>query len=107
MEIKELLGQFGLQNKEDEVYLACLQLGTAPAQEIAKKAGIKRTTAYDVLKNLINKGLISQTQKGSKKLFIAEPPEKLGELLEEKQSKLMEALPLLNSFYNTAGTKTI
>lgn len=105
MEITELLVQFGLQNKEDEVYLACLQLGTAPAQEIAKKAGIKRTTTYDVLENLIQKGLITQSQKESKKLFIAEPPEKLANLLEEKKNKLLEALPLLNSFYNTAGTK--
>lgn len=105
MQLNELLNQLGLDYKEDDVYLALLELGTASVHEIAIKAGIKRTTTYDVLDNLIKKGLVGQTQKGKKRLFYAEEPEKLNVLLWEKQSKLIEAMPLLKSLYNTAGSK--
>lgn len=105
MNLNETLAQFGLINKEDDVYLACLELGLASVNEIAVKANIKRTTAYDVLANLIKKGLVGQTQKGKKRLFYAEQPEKLNKLLEEKQAKLAEIMPMLKSLYNTAGEK--
>ncbi len=103
--LSQTLAEFGLENKEDEVYLACLELGAAPVAKIAKKAGIKRTTAYDVLANLAKKGLVGQTQKGKKRLFYAEEPEKLKKLLVEKQKKLTEIMPILKSLYNTAGNK--
>lgn len=105
MNLNETLAQFGLQNKEDDVYLACLELGQAGVSEIAIKANIKRTTTYDVLANLMRKGLVGQTQKGKKRLFYAEEPEKLSKLLEEKQSKLQEVMPILKSLHNTAGEK--
>ncbi len=105
MQLNETLAQFGLINKEDDVYLACLELGQAGVSEIAIKANIKRTTTYDVLANLIKKGLIGQTIKGKKRLFYAEKPEKLNKLLEEKQNNLAEIMPILKSLHNTAGVK--
>ncbi|MBA3047172.1 hypothetical protein KKC83_05925 [Patescibacteria group bacterium] len=105
MQLNEILSQFGLINKENDVYLACLELGQAGVSEIAIKADIKRTTAYDVLSGLMNKKLVGQTQKGKKRLFYAEEPEKLSKLLEEKQNKLKEVMPILKSLYNTAGAK--
>lgn len=105
MQLSELLSQLGLQYKEDDIYLACLELGMASVQEIAIKSGVKRTTVYDVLANLGKKGLIGQTIKGKKRLFYAEEPEKLLKLLDEKKARLEEAMPLLKSFYNTAGDK--
>lgn len=105
MQLNEVLAQFGLDFKEDEVYLALLELGTSTVVQIAKKAGIKRTTAYDVLSGLEKKGLIGQTIKGKKRLFYSEEPEKLKKLLREKERILEEALPMLKSLYNTAGSK--
>lgn len=105
MQINEVLNQFGLQNKENDVYLACLELGYCGVNEIAKKANIKRTTVYDVLAGLKNKGLIGQTINDKKRLFYAESPEKLGQMLEEKQRKLAEIMPFLKSIHNTSGQK--
>lgn len=105
MNLNETLGQFGLSDKESEIYLACLELGTSGVNEITIKANVKRTTVYDILTSLQQKSLVGQTQKGKKRLFYAEEPEKLGKLLEEKQNKLTEILPILKSFYNTAGSK--
>jgi len=105
MEIKGYLEQFGLIGKKADVYLASLELGSATVIEIAKKAGIKRTTAYDILLDLINKGLVSQTTKGKKKLFIGEDPEKIKKDLQRKESLISEILPMLKSVYNVRGVK--
>ena len=64
MKLNEILAQFGLQYKEDDVYLALLELGNASVGEIAVKANIKRTTVYDVLANLERKNLVGKTIKG-------------------------------------------
>lgn len=105
MEINVILNQFGLSDKEADVYTALLELGTSTVNDIASKANIKRTTIYDLLSSLIRSGLVSQTQKGKKRFFYAEEPEKFHKILEEKQSKFLEILPVLKSLYNTSGKK--
>lgn len=106
MDINKILGQFGLDYKEDEVYLALLQLGASKATEIARKAGIKRTTVYDVLASLKIKGLVSEIMKNRKRIFTAEDPAKLDKLIDEKKIALAEIMPILKSMHNTSGTKT-
>ena len=105
MDINKILKQFGLDYKEDDVYLALLQLGASGATEIAKKAGIKRTTVYDVLMNLKQKGLVNEAVRNDKRLFVAEDPEKLDKLIDEKKNTLAEIMPILKSMHNTKGTK--
>jgi sugar-specific transcriptional regulator TrmB len=48
---------FGFSLNEEKVYLACLELGLAPISVIAKKANLKRTTVYEVIKKLAKKGV--------------------------------------------------
>lgn len=105
MEIKHFLAQFDLIGKKADVYLAILELGSGTVIEIAKKAEVKRTTVYDILLDLEKTGLIYQTTKESKRLFVAEDPEKLKKKLEEKERILDEMLPQLRSFYNIKGIK--
>ncbi len=105
MKIEEVLKQFNLSDKEIKVYLSCLELGQTSVTNLAKKAGIKRPTVYDILTELTRRGLVGQTQKGKKRLFYAEEPERLNKLLDEKKAQLEEVMPLLKSFYNTAGEK--
>jgi HTH-type transcriptional regulator, sugar sensing transcriptional regulator len=105
MDINKFLEQFGLTSKESDVYLACLELGACGVNELAIKANIKRTTTYDVLVSLIKQGLIAQTRKDKKRFFVAEDPEKLKIIMEDKLSKLNQAMPLLKSFCNTIEGK--
>ncbi len=106
------LTQFGLSDKESKVYLALLDLGPAGVMEITKKAGINRTTGYDVLDALIDKKLVSQSKKGAKRIFMAEKPDNFIKFLQKQQrrwtSRLEEAkkaLPQLKSIYNPVGLK--
>lgn len=103
MDTKETLKQFGLTEHKTAVYLAALELGGASVIEIAKKSGLKRTTVYDILLDLERDGLISQTIKGKKRLFIGEDPEKIQKDLKQKENIFSEILPQLKSIYNTGG----
>lgn len=105
MEIKQVLQQFGLHGKKADVYLAALELGSSSVIEIAKKAGIKRTTCYDILLDLMNEGLISETSKGKKRLFVGEDPEKIQRNLKNKERLFAEILPQLQSINNVRGSK--
>jgi HTH-type transcriptional regulator, sugar sensing transcriptional regulator len=107
MNLSDQLTQFGLNEKQAIIYLALLELGASSAINLAKKTGILRTTVYDVLIELEKKGLLSQTKKGKKRLFLAEDPENLETILEEKKNKLQELMPALKSLLNTSGTKPI
>ena len=46
----------GFSKKEADVYLAILSLGKGTASKIAREAQVMRTTVYEVLSSLFNKG---------------------------------------------------
>jgi predicted transcriptional regulator len=82
--------ELGLSNKEARVYVACLKTGAASVQRIADQSGIKRVTTYVILESLVGLGLVSQTVKGKKTLFIAEDPSNLRRIIEKREQELQE-----------------
>lgn len=72
----KLLTDLGLSSTETRVYLASLKLGPTSVQEIAKKAKLSRTASYDVISSLQERGLMSTFERGKKKFFTAEDPER-------------------------------
>ena len=105
MEIAGLLKQLGFSKNESDVYLASLELGLSSAQDIAKKAGIKRTTAYSVLDYLVQRGVMAKTEVKNKTRFLVEPPEKLLSMITNLQSQLSKLMPELQAIYNAKPTK--
>lgn len=75
------LMHMGLPEKEASVYVALLGLGLATVSEIAKRSGINRTTVYDILSSLSQKGLVSISGKEPKQEYRSENPDKLLEYL--------------------------
>lgn len=101
-----------LGEKQGEVYLASLKLGTATVAQIAKAANLPRSTCYLLLEELETKGLISKTSVGKKTLIIAEKPnkvlefsEKQNEILSENIKILSQRTPELEAIYNKAPQK--
>src|SRR5437868_1080631 len=74
----------GFGKKEAGVYLALLELGKRTVSPIARNAGINRTTTYDILDTLVNKGLASVSGKEPVQEYVAESPDKIMRLLEEQ-----------------------
>ncbi|WP_252178001.1 helix-turn-helix domain-containing protein [Endozoicomonas sp. 4G] len=88
----DTLKQLGLDQKEIQLYLALLKLGTASIRDIAAEADINRGTTYETLKALAGKGIVSYFPKGKRRVFCAEPPEKLLDLAEEKKQSLEQSI---------------
>lgn len=105
MKIEEILGQLGFSDNETKIYLAALEMGTASAQDIAKKAELKRTTGYSVLSYLVNRGVVGKTIIKNKTRFVAESPEKLLNLVNEIKVNITKVLPELEAVYNKNETK--
>jgi len=98
------LSRVGLDEKERATYLALFELGPSPVRAIAQNSGINRGTTYEVLKKLIDLGLVSYFQKTRHQYFVAEDPSKLAALLELRAEELTqtkqaiaEIIPLLSA----------
>jgi len=102
---EQILKEYGLSDNEIKVYLASLSLGTSRVNGIAKKAGLLRTTTYEVLKYLIERGLASYTIKSRIKCFEAANPNKLVRILEEKKERVKSILPELESLKQSVTEK--
>lgn len=107
--LQTILVNIGLTNKEADIYLSLLELGKGTVSNIAQKAGINRTTGYDILNSLATKGLVSTSGKEPKQEYIAESPDKIISLLQkkiktdqEKMKKAQQLIPQLKSIHNVS-----
>ena len=105
MDVEEILKNVGFKDKKARVYRACLELGQANAQEIAKKAEVERTSVYALLDSLEKEGLLSITLKKKTEYFIPASPQKLVELLQEKAELMEKYLPLFVSLYKSSDVR--
>ena len=55
----EILKQLGLIDNEIKVYLLLLRRGPSLASDVAEETNLHRTHAYDILKSLIEKSIVS------------------------------------------------
>lgn len=105
MDISESLATLGLNEKQSAIYVALLQLGRGSAYSIADKAGIKRPTAYVILGELMEKGLVTQVPRVRKKLYVAVSPEQAFASADEKLTLAKEKLPELLAMTKGADSK--
>lgn len=105
MEIKQILEQINIEGKKAEAYLACLEMGGATGYLIAKKTGLKRPTAYDLINQLMKEGLVYKSIKGNIKYFSPADPEVLLKKIKEKEEKIRSIMPTLQNLYNSPKTK--
>ena len=97
--LHQILERAGLNKREAALYLALLKMGPSSILSIAKKAEMKRPTAYLVIDELAKKGLVAEVPKEKKKKYVALSPERLADALEDRAMVLKRALPELLSFY--------
>lgn len=88
---KELSEVTGFNEKKTKVYMALLELGEATGAEIAKRSGLKRTTVYNILPELISQSLVATTKTKNRKSFYIDSPKDIKMQMEYKMSE-MESL---------------
>ncbi|MFC1697393.1 TrmB family transcriptional regulator [Nanoarchaeota archaeon] len=105
MKENDILIGAGLTAAESKVYLTLLDIGSSLAGNISKKSGIHRRSVYDILDRLIEKGLIGYIKKNNRKWFEITNPERLIELLKEKEDNIKDILPGLQLKHKMAKEK--
>jgi len=93
--INTALKGYGLSQKEIQIYLTLLELGSSKASKIAKRSKITRETVYNILESLHKKEIISVASRGGIKYYSAASPEKLIWDLKERTEKINKILPQL------------
>jgi sugar-specific transcriptional regulator TrmB len=94
-----VLEDLGLTKIESKVYITLLKLGASLAGKISKEAQLNRTTTYDALKNLTDKGLVSYIIQANRKWFKATNPEIFFELIKEREEEAKKVIPALAMLY--------
>jgi len=93
--LKKIIQDIGLTEKEAKVYLANLEIGTNKVSLIAKKCGLNRVTTYDILEKLLDKGLVALAIKEGGKMYTAIEPKLFLNRAKERVKNLEKAMPLL------------
>lgn len=110
--IVHILEKLGLGENEALLYSTMLKHPKSTVQELATRSPFPRTMLYYVLNGLSQKGLVSTSKDKWRTLYIAENPERLYELLAqrekefEKQSHAVrEIIPELKNKYRLGGVR--
>ncbi|MFT4304695.1 MAG: TrmB family transcriptional regulator [Candidatus Woesearchaeota archaeon] len=96
---QEILQKMGLSVNESKVYEALLILGITTANNIALEAKIQRRNVYDTVKQLKEKGLCSEIEEEGIRKFKAIHPNRLMDLIKEKEDILEKAMPQLSGLF--------
>ncbi|HLD32945.1 MAG TPA: helix-turn-helix domain-containing protein [Candidatus Peribacteraceae bacterium] len=86
--ITSLLGSLGCNEREIQIYLQCLRAGPETVREIAQQMKQNRITVHSAIDQLIDKGFLTETRRGKKRIIIAEEPSSIHGLLQKKQNEL-------------------
>ncbi len=88
--IVDFLEQLGLTEIEAKIYHEVLKVGPTTVQEVAQLIGINRVTAHFQINNLVKKGLVTQLMQKTRRQIVAEPPERLSYLIEQKEKTVKQ-----------------
>jgi len=86
--VASVLKHFGCNQREVEIYLHSLQVGSASIQELANGLKQNRVTVHSAVEQLIDQGFLFETRKGKRRRIAAEEPDVLHRLLQRKQNEL-------------------
>ena len=105
MDKQHILEKIGLNKYESAIYLALLELGPAQIAQISEKTSIHRPLIYKAVPRLLERKLITQTRRGKRTFYLAEPPNRLEALFDDLKIDFFEILPDLEDQYSNNELK--
>ena len=96
MQPDKVLEKLGFSPNEIKVYLTLNEFGSTPAGKISKLAKIDRSSVYNALKLLQEKGLASYVLIGQVKWFQATGPKRILDYVKEQEQAVKDILPELH-----------
>lgn len=103
--MKEQLKEAGLTENESKLYTTLLELGPSNASLIARRSGLHRRVVYDTLDMLIKKGLVGYILRNNVRLYQSSNPNRILEILNEKEAIILEIMPKMLDFYTKTKEK--
>ncbi len=103
---RDILTKIGLSKNESDVFLSLLRLGPSMVGKIAKESLLDRSSVYDALNKLEEKGLVSFIIEQKRKIFTSAHPSKLMDYLKEKEDIVKEISPKLIDMYSRTKLKS-
>jgi len=91
------LSQLKLTEKEIQTYVCLLEAGKAAIQGIARETGVNRVSIYAAIDELKEKGLVSESRQGKRRVYVAESPEELLEILRKKKEEISKHEDMLQN----------
>src|SRR3989338_7856759 len=95
----EIFESLGLSPNEAKLYETLLSTGDISVSRLSTKANIHRRNIYDALQRLVQKGLVSAIFQKGENQYQAVHPDKLLEMVREKEQKLVQIMPGLRKQY--------
>jgi HTH-type transcriptional regulator, sugar sensing transcriptional regulator len=89
--LNKIFEKLNLNQKHAKIYLSLVEDGSSTVGKLSKKLNIPRSTLYGFLYELLNEGLVNQSEKNDVKIWQAESPDKLNHKVNEKINTLEEA----------------
>jgi sugar-specific transcriptional regulator TrmB len=105
MDKQEILEKIGLSKHESAIYLGLLELGPAHIAQISAKTAIHRPLIYKAIPALLDKKLVTQSQRGKRMYYMAEPPNRLEGFFDDLKIDFFEILPELEDQYSTKASR--
>ncbi len=102
---QEILEELGLSQNEAKIYEGLIEIGQASVPEISLKIGVHKRNVYDIIPKLLKRGLIYQIADSKENTYAPVAPNKLSDLVWEKETKLNSILPGLNRQFKKAATE--
>jgi sugar-specific transcriptional regulator TrmB len=101
MQIYETLKKLNFTSNEIKIYLCLLEFGSQKVGKITKATKIDRSSCYNTLNNLVNKGFASYVIIGKTKFFQAAEPKRILAHIKEQESEFRRILPKLQAKHKT------
>ena len=118
--IEKELRDLGFTDNEVKIYITLLRIGRGKAGRISKESSMERTSTYNALKKLQEKGLVSYVIEANRKIFAVAEPNKILDMFKEKEERAKLVIPKLEQlkkaeqekenllkFRGYAGIKTV
>src|SRR3989344_8829314 len=102
VEIEKTLVKLGFSINEIKVYLTLNDYGSMKAGRIAKLAHLDRSSCYNALKLLLEKGMASHVSIGKVKWFQVTGPKRLLDYIKEQEEDVKEIIPELHAKHKAA-----
>jgi sugar-specific transcriptional regulator TrmB len=102
MNVEKVLENLGFSPNEIKVYLTLNDHGSTKAGRISKLAKIDRSSCYNSIKALVEKGLVSYVLIGKVKWFQATGPKRLLDYVKEQEEDVSSIIPELSARHKAA-----